>query len=266
MHTWRASPQANSTLEHPLNPAPRALGQRQSCAPGRWRARTDPGCGWVLGRVWLISYGAGCWMGGCSVWVLCPPASLDLGLDFGLDLGLHFGLAAQRRAQTGLLAPLALQGVEASVDQATGPGQSSSHPRSWRGASSSTRTGDIHPPGCATRSGLAGCSPPAPLSWLQRQWRPQQRWLQAVHPSPTLCSLQSCLALAPSPTRTQLSMGVMLGGSGHASTKNGFDSKVGDPGASTEHPGLPAGEAGECQLHDCSDPPFAEWQVPHYSA
>lgn len=113
---------------------------------------TDPGRGWVLGRVWLISYGAGCWVGGCSVWVLCPPASLDLGLDFGLDLGLHFGLGAQRRAQTGLLALLALQGVEASVDQATGPGQSPSHPRSWRGASSSTRTGDIHPPGRASRT------------------------------------------------------------------------------------------------------------------
>lgn len=121
-------------------------------------------------------------------------------------------------------------------------------------------------PAGPTGSGLAGCSRPAPLSWLQRQRRLEQRWLQAVHPSPTLCSLQSCLGLAPSPTRTQLSTGVMPGGSGHASTKNGFDSKVGDPRASTKHPGLPAGEAGECQLHDCSDPPFAEWQVPHYSA
>lgn len=246
-HTWRANPQGNFTF----NPAPRALGQRQSCALGRWRAWDRSGCGWVLGRVWLISYGAGCWVGaqcGCCA----PPASL------------HLGLAAQWEARTSLLAPLALQGVEVSVDQVPGPGQSPSHPRSWRGASSSsTRTGDIHPsipqavPAGPTRSGLAG---PASLSWLE------QRWLQAVHPCPTLCSLQSCLALAPSPTRTQLSTGVMLGGSDHTSTKNGFDSKVGDPGASTEHPGLPAGEAGECQLCDCSDPPFAEWQVPHYSA
>lgn len=125
--------------------------------------RTDPGCGWVLGRVWLISYGAGCWVGaqgGCCA----RPAPLGLGLGFGLDLGL----AAQWEARTGLLAPLALQGVEAGVDQATGPGQSPNHPRSWRGASSSTRTRDIHAQ--AVPAGAlcpAGCSPPAPLSWLK---------------------------------------------------------------------------------------------------
>ena len=35
-----------------------------------------------------------------------------------------------------------------------------------------------------------------------------------------------------------------LGGSGHASKKNGFDSKVGNPDATAEHPYLLAGEVG----------------------
>lgn len=43
---------------------------------------------------------------------------------------------------------------------------------------------------------------------------------------------------------TQLGWGLGLGGLGHASKKNGFDSKVGDPNMTAEHPGLLAGEAG----------------------
>lgn len=76
------------------------------------------------------------------------PPSPDLGLDLGLhDFGLDFGPAAQRGARTGPVTPLAPQGVEASVDQSTGPGQCPGHGRSWRGASSST-----HPsPGWASR-------------------------------------------------------------------------------------------------------------------
>lgn len=99
-HTWRVSPQANSALEHPLNPAPRALGQRQSCAPGRWRARDGSGArvgagtcmayqlrGRVLGG-WVFSvgalpprlsgFGAGLWAGsGAAFWAGCPAGSTD---------------------------------------------------------------------------------------------------------------------------------------------------------------------------------------------
>lgn len=57
---------------------------------------TDPGCGWVLGRVWLISYEAGCWVGGCSVWVLCPPrlSGFGAGLWAGSGAALWAGCPA----------------------------------------------------------------------------------------------------------------------------------------------------------------------------
>lgn len=92
-HTWRVSPQANSALEHPLNPAPRALGQRQSCAPGRWRARD--GSGARVGAGTCMAYQLrgrvlGGWVGvqcGCSA----PPPLWIWGWTLGWIWGCILG-------------------------------------------------------------------------------------------------------------------------------------------------------------------------------
>lgn len=120
------------------------------------------------GSVWLIRYGAergqGAGWGRHSARLPCPLLPLD------------FGLAAGQGSQTGLLAPLALQGVEASGERAAQPGRSPSRRRSWREASSLARTRGARPsPRLCRQDPLdrawPALAPPAPPSQLQRQQR-----------------------------------------------------------------------------------------------
>lgn len=227
---------------------------------------TDPGRGWVLGRVWLISYGAGCWVGGWvfSVGALPPRLSgFGAGLWAGSGAAFWAGCPAGSTDRSSRSACFAGCGSECGSSHRAWP---VSQPSEELERSQLLHTDRRHPSPRPCQQDPPDQAWPSPSLLAPKAAEAGAALAAGSAPSPTLCSLQSCLGLAPSPTRTQLSTGVMPGGSGHASTKNGFDSKVGDPRASTEHPGLPAGEAGECQLHDCSDPPFAEWQVPHYSA
>lgn len=264
-HPHLPSRQVHKEILHLIQPrGPLARGRTVPWGAGR--RGTDPGGCWEAYGLSATGQGAG-WV--FSVGAV-PPLPLctwgwTLGWIWGRALGWIWGwLPSGKHGQ--VFSPRLLcrvwrqawiksQGL-ASLPAIQGAGEEPAPPR---GPETS-----IHPLGCASRT-----------HWIRPGW-PSPSLLAPAEAGAalaagsaslsTLCSLQSCLALAPSPTRTHLSTGVMLGGSGHASTKNGFDSKVGDSRASTEHPGLPAGEAGECQLCDCSDPPFAEWQVPHYSA
>lgn len=87
-------------------------------------------------------------LGGCSEWVLCPPCLSA----FGAGLWAGFGAGCPVGSMDRSSRPACFAGCGGECGSSHRAWPVSSHPRSWRGASSSTRTRDIHPPGCASRT------------------------------------------------------------------------------------------------------------------
>lgn len=216
------------------------------------------------GSVWLIRYWAERRQGGRSARLSCPaPASLPFWILGWLPGRDHRQIFSPRSLCRGWKRagskPLGLAGLPAAQGAGEEPAPSQG-------------PGGIHPPGCAGRTRRIKPGRLWPLSpgskgsgGLEQRWQPPGQCIllpplsftPAKLPGPTARMARGWRAPPPAGSvkhrdraqhlgpATQAGWGLGgLGDSGHASEKNGFDSKVGDPDATAEHPGLPAGKAG----------------------